>query len=265
MANRGGKIQRIKERIYEILEDEAKTMRYADLGHKVISSFGNDPGIKRSTVWTTLAGIVNDPAYSKKIIKVDRGLFRAADTDETKEEMATTEGQQIDNTVQSQQPQKVSEDDFYESFARWLVEETEDCTKAIPLGGNIFREKWGTPDVLGIKKPTVGDIVQFQIEVTSAEIKLDPNNLITAFGQACAYRLFSNKTYLVIPKNSPEEDEFRIESLCQIYGLGLVLFDSNNPNDPGFEIRTRPQRFDPDMYYVNHYLGQKLVKDKLFK
>ena len=43
MANRGEKIQRIKKRIYEILENEAKTMRYADLGHKVISSFGNDP------------------------------------------------------------------------------------------------------------------------------------------------------------------------------------------------------------------------------
>ncbi len=261
MANKGGKIRRIKERIYEILENEAKTMRYTDLGHKVISSFENDPEITRNTIWTTLAGIVNDPVYSKKIIKVERGMFRAAD----KEEMTRDESQQIYNTLQSQKLQKVSEDDFYEGFARWLVEETEDCTKAIPLGGNIFREKWGTPDVLGIKKPSVGDIVQFQIEVTSAEIKMDPNNLITAFGQACAYRLFSNKTYLVIPKDSPDEDEFRIESLCQIYGLGLVLFDSNNPNDPGFEIRTRPQRFDPDMYYVNHYLGLESVIDKLFK
>jgi len=42
----------------------------------------------------------------------------------------------------------------------------------------------------------------------------------------------------------------------------LILFDSNNPDDPKFEIRTRAMKNEPDYFYVNEYL-KKLSKQEL--
>ncbi len=108
------------------------------------------------------------------------------------------------------------------------------------------------------------DPIKPPIEIVSAEIKLDTNQLITAFGQACAYKLFSHKVYLVVPKKSLEPDLGRIESLCFKFGLGLVLFNTDNPQNPSFEIRTRALKTEPDYYYVNHYI-KKLSRDHLRK
>ena len=116
----------------------------------------------------------------------------------------------------------------------------EECTKCITLGGCVFQDKWGTPDILGIRKSRESDIIKFPIEIVAAEIKVDTRNLITAFGQACAYRLFSHRTYLVVPRSSLADDLARLESLCIAVGLGLVLFDSHEPasfqaSQSGFE------------------------------
>ncbi len=56
------------------------------------------------------------------------------------------------------------EEEFYEPFAAWLVEELDECTKAIPLGGNRFHDRWGTPDVIGVLEPGRGDIIKLPIE-----------------------------------------------------------------------------------------------------
>jgi hypothetical protein len=44
----------------------------------------------------------------------------------------------------------------------------------------------------------------------------------------------------------------RLEALCLLFGVGLVLFtpDVQNPN---FTIRTRAQKFSPDMFWVNEF------------
>jgi hypothetical protein len=55
-----------------------------------------------------------------------------------------------------------------------------------------------------------------------------------------------------MPKTMTEEDKDRLESLCMLYGVGLVLFELNKEN-PNFEIRMRAQRFSPDMSYVNEF------------
>lgn len=52
------------------------------------------------------------------------------------------------------------------------------------------------------------DPIKAHPEIVSVEIKTDTNQLITAFGQACAYKLFSHKVYLVIP--NAEQDVGRI-------------------------------------------------------
>ena len=81
--------------------------------------------------------------------------------------------------------------------------------------------------------------------------KIESAGLITAFGQACAYRLFSHKSYIVVPVDSPEDDIGRLDALARIFGIGLFLFDAIAPKEPKFEIRVRAAKHDPDMFYVN--------------
>ena len=52
----------------------------------------------------------------------------------------------------------------------------------------------------GKRESCRSDIIQAPVEIVAAEIKLDMAQLVTAFGQACAYCLFAHKSYLVIPK-----------------------------------------------------------------
>jgi hypothetical protein len=135
-----------------------------------------------------------------------------------------------------------------------LVNDLEECTKAIPLGGNRFQDRWGTPDVIGTYRILGFGNIQPPIEIISAEIKTDTNQLISAFGQACAYKIFSHKVYLVIPKEARSFDIKRVESLCLKFGIGLILFDKNNKESPGFEILARAEKSEPDYFYVNKYL-----------
>ena len=157
---------------------------------------------------------------------------------------------------------EIKEEDFYPAFADWIVNELEEATKAISLGGNKFRDKWGTPDIIAIREAKRSDIIKPPTEIISAEIKLDVAGLITAFGQCCAYKLFSHKVYLVVPKQSSDEDVARLDALARLFGIGLVLFDTSDPEDPAFVIRARAFREEPDKFYVNKYL--RLVEDELF-
>lgn len=120
----------------------------------------------------------------------------------------------------------------------------------------------GTPDVIGIRESRKSDIIKFGTEIVCAEVKLDSTNLITTFGQACAYRLFCHKSYLVVPAESPQDDLARLDTLSRIFGVGLILFDSSDPEDPGFQIRVRAITHDPDMFYVNRCM--KIIEDELF-
>jgi len=156
---------------------------------------------------------------------------------------------------------KIAEEQFYSCFAKWLVSEIEECTKAIPLGGNKFKDKWGTPDVIGVREPRKSDIIKPPTEIISAEIKADSLALITAFGQACSYKLFSHRSYIVVPDDSPEEDIARLDALARIFGIGFILFDKEQ-KEPDFQIRVRASRHEPDMFYVNKYLA--LIEDDLF-
>ena len=138
----------------------------------------------------------------------------------------------------------------------------EDVTHSIPLGGNRFKDKWGTPDVIGKRESLRSDIIQAPVEIVSAEIKTETSQLITAFGQACAYKLFSHKCYLVIPNQSQQDEIARLDSLCQLFGIGLVLFNANCPDNPDFNIRVRPNKNEPDLFYTNKYMSK--IERELF-
>lgn len=118
----------------------------------------------------------------------------------------------------------MKEEDFYAPFANWLKNKADDVTHAIPLGDNKFKDKWGTPDVIGKRVYMRSDIIKDPTEIVFAEIKTETFQLVTAFGQACAYKLFSRRVYLVIPHQAQKEEISRLDSLCQIFGIGLVTF-----------------------------------------
>jgi hypothetical protein len=144
------------------------------------------------------------------------------------------------------------EEEFYEPFADWIKNELDEVTIAVPVGGSGFQKKWGTPDVVGVYKPLASHRIKFDLEIVSAEIKVEASQPVVAFGQAVAYRLFSAKSYVVMPNSISPEDYGRLEALCMLYGIGLVLFEPD-PKEPAFSIRVRAQRFSPDMFYVNEF------------
>lgn len=153
------------------------------------------------------------------------------------------------------------EANFYKPLAEWLVNDIGEATVAVPFGGAALRIKWGTPDVVGVFKAAASDLIKFSPEIVSAELKLDTSATITAFGQAIAYRLFSHKVYIAMPNTLPEGDMGRLESLCLLFGVGLVLFKTD-PDKPDFNIRVRAQRFVPDMFYLNEFASTLSKTDK---
>jgi hypothetical protein len=161
----------------------------------------------------------------------------------------------VAKTGPARSPVAKTEKDFYEPFRCWLEGKPENCRKAIVVGGAPFGLKWSSPDVMGVRR-TSGAHKFDLLEIISAEIKLEPRKVVEAFGQACSYRLFSHKSYVVIPVDAAEQEE-RLDSLCMMFGIGLVVFKSN-PRRPEFEIRVRAARGDVDVFELNRILGERL-------
>lgn len=234
----------------ELLSGAPEGIRYAQLHKAILAAF---PDIPSNTVHGSLHKFRTElPA---EIYQPSKGLYRHVSF---KEDIPSGEA----SLPPKPAVPKVKEEAFYEPFADWLVNELEECTSAISVGGNVFKDKWGTPDVIGIKEAKRSDIIKPPTEIVAAEIKLDLNGLITAFGQCCSYKLFSHRAYIVVPQNSSEEDISRLDALSRIFGIGLILFDASNPKEPGFSIRSRAARHEPDVFYVNKYI--KLIEGDLF-
>ncbi|MEN6425104.1 MAG: hypothetical protein ABFE13_07065 [Phycisphaerales bacterium] len=241
--------EQISRKAVEFLVNEPRGLRCSQLLRLMRQEL---PDIKEASFHWTIPNLHLD--RPDEIYKPARGLFRHVRFRETEVENDI----RIAETIKK----RSGESAFYESFAQYLTDELEECTKAIPLGGNCFKDRWGTPDVVGVLSPRPSDILKFPHEIVSAEIKTDSSALITAFGQACSYRLFSHRVYLVMPASVPESELARLDSLCRVFGLGLILFDAENPEEPNYQIRVRAAKHEPDMFYANRNL--KVVEDRLF-
>jgi hypothetical protein len=53
-----------------------------------------------------------------------------------------------------------------------------------------------------------------------------------------------------------------LDTLGRLFGIGLILYDNTNKEEPDFEIRVRASKHEPDMFYVNKYI--RFVEDELF-
>lgn len=239
-----------KERIYElaerILAREPSGTRYTPLCKAICDA---DPSLNPNTVNGVVLGAPEDDSNS--IEKPSPGLYVLVSG-----QQGTAQGKQ--GAERRSRPEK----EFYPSFAEWMERDIEEVTKAVELGGALFGHKWGTPDVMGKKEPR-GVIFAVQMELISAEIKTNSNELVTAFGQACAYCLFSHRSYLVVPRNAQKDHLDRLKALCQVFGIGLVFFNPRDAKEPEYSLELRARRQEPDDRYLNQYA--ELVKDKLFK
>jgi hypothetical protein len=247
---------RIRAEAVVLLHDRPEGVRFTDLvdalhrGHsdKTIKSIGND-----------IIGL--DRALPTQVVKPSKGLYQhsrfAVDTTLSN----------LQHAGKPRAPRRASaaltgEQQFYGPFATWLRDDLEEVTHAIELGGNVFRDRWGTPDVLGKYESKRSDVVKGTIIIVAAEIKIDTSELLTGFGQACAYRLWAHKSYLVIPQQAPPAELDRLEAICHMSGIGLVTFDAQSPSKPGFRRVTRPVKHDPDLSYTNRYI--RPVEARLF-
>lgn len=121
--------ERIVEKAFQVLDGIPEGVRYSELVRRIIeieNSF--KPNTVHGNVWNL------DERFPDRVYKPSRGLFRltkyrGAETDQLKEELIP------------KQAKRIKEEEFYEPFADWLVNEMEECTKAISLGGNRFRDK----------------------------------------------------------------------------------------------------------------------------
>ena len=240
--------RQVQDLARKIVADNPGGIRYGALIKKVSEGFPTAPRKRIEwSVWNL------DSLFPEEIAKPSRGLFTPIGSE--------SEAATVENTEQSAAvDDKIKESDFYEPFAELLRNDLGEVVEVVELGGAGLKSKWATPDVVGIYKPLARHHIKFDIEIASAEVKIDPQAPVVAFGQAAAYRLFSTKTYIAMPKTMTEEDKGRLESLCMLYGVGLVLFEVSR-NDPKFEIRMRAQRFTPDMFYVNEFAERLKAHD----
>lgn len=243
--------ERILNKIREILKNKIDGIRYSELHREIKESL---PEVNVNTIHGNLWYLKQkiDSGKIQDISRPEKGVYILSGYLEGGQRFVREETEDPDLLIR-----KIIEEDFYQPFADYLVQELEECTRAVPLGGSRFQDRWGTPDIIGTYR-ILGPI-QPPVEIVSAEIKIDVNQLIMSFGQACSYKLFSHKVYLVIPKDARSVDIKRIESLCLKFGLGLILFNKNNIDNPEFEILTRAVRSEPDYFYLNKYL--RLIED----
>jgi hypothetical protein len=256
--------KQIQDRAFQLLEQSPGGVRWSDLLKALSSAEPDTP--HNSIRGATHALFTGDD----RIEKVGRGIYRLAALADAEDQAAIAEDAAIAQTpVEVETPNRTKvtylESDFYQSFAEWLVDVAEEVNTAVALGGSVLRGKWGTPDVIGVLKPRTHDMLKFEPQIVSAEIKIDPNQPVIAFGQAVAYRLFSHKSYIVVPNTTGEDDMGRLKALCSIHGVGLVTFTLDQ-EAPDYTTIVLPMQARPDMFYANQMLRRLLAADsKVFE
>jgi hypothetical protein len=112
--NMGTTKEKIIEKAIEIIKSKPDGIRYSDLVKEIHKKYPRIP-IKTidGTVWNLEARVQNE------VYKPARGLFRHVSF---REKEINKEEQKPSAEVED-----IKEADFYEPFARWLVDELEEC------------------------------------------------------------------------------------------------------------------------------------------
>ncbi|QCB41007.1 hypothetical protein E5673_01170 [Sphingomonas sp. PAMC26645] len=251
--------KQIQEQAIAVLQGAHGGIRWSELLKAVVQT---SPETPQNSIH---GGIHNLLKTDGRIEKIAKGTYRWAELSDAGDSAAIAQDEAVAQTpvqVETADHTLVTyvEADFYQSFADWLVDVAEEVNAAVALGGSVLRGKWGTPDVIGVLKPRTQDMLKFEPQIVSAEIKIDPNQPVVAFGQAVAYRLFSHKSYIVVPSTTGEDDMGRLKALCSIHGVGLVTFTLDKAA-PDYTTLVLPQQASPDMFYANQMLRRLLAAE----
>lgn len=238
--------KRVADAATQIIMAHPSGIRWADLHRGVRKAL---PDENPNTIVGSLHHYRNH--LPDGILRPDRGIYAPGDSADARH----AEGSEQTGASRHR------EEDFYQSFADWLVGELEEATQAHVIGGNALGSKWGTPDVIGLFQPRRTDPIQFTEEVVAAEIKVDTNSLIVAFGQACAYKLFAHRAYIVVPRTANSKDLKRLDALAGVVGIGLVKFNPDDKQNPEFSVMVRAAKHEPDYFYTNDVLSR--LKEQL--
>jgi hypothetical protein len=241
----------ISDLLFKKLDEYKHGLRWIDLYSLIKDEY---PDMKDGTIANGIRNFYNN--NTSEVYKPEKGLYKLVKNKNIIFASVVPAVYEKDNLSSN----KIKEADFYESFKAWLEDEIGECTKTKVLGGKAFGDKWGTPDIIGVSKSLPTDTIKKEIEITSVEIKFSPYELITAFGQACSYKLFSHKVYIAIPEQSDIEEIARLNSLCFLFGIGLVLFDNTYPDPTKYKLKNRAQKGTHDIDFLN----KKIEKAKDF-
>ena len=242
--------QQIWERAMQVLEAHPSGIRWVELLRAVEAGAPDTP---HNSIHGGIHSFLTK--RSDVVVKVARGTYRLARFVDAENAVVEGEGASADAipvVEKATTSGALSEQDFYASFAEWL-QDNDEATVASALGGSSLGGKWGTPDVIGVLKPRAQDIFKFEPQIVTAEIKAVPGQPVVAFGQAVAYRLFSHRSYIVVPDSTSSDDMNRLKSLCSIHGIGLVTFVLDKAQ-PDYTVVVLPVNAAPDMFYVNFML-----------
>jgi hypothetical protein len=130
--------EQVIQKAIELIDATPAGKRYSELVREISQAL---PDIPINTVHGSLVKFRAE--LPSEIYLPTRGLYKATRFREA--------GEVVVEVTQKIKAEKIKEEDFYEPFGDWLVNELEECTRAISLGGNRFKDKWGTPDVVGVR------------------------------------------------------------------------------------------------------------------
>lgn len=145
-------------------------IRYSALVNQIAQQTPETP---ENTIYGSVWNL--DKEFPNEVTKPSRGLFTpATKTENDTVSVGSTEEVGPEQVVTTTVGVKVKESDFYEPFAEWLKNDLDEVTEVASLGGGGLKGKWGTPDVVGTYKKLPGNVIEFPIEIVSAEVKIDP-------------------------------------------------------------------------------------------
>lgn len=237
--------QQIEEEALKIINRHPEGIRYKDIE---IELLGINPEFNTGTIGVVVPGLRKK--HGKTIDKPDWGLY-APIADElltSSEDMTQNQTNRVPNR----------ESDFYNVFSEFLKDDLRDCQRTAPLGNCGLGGKWNTPDIVGTNKSPRGTLVDYPLEIISAELKSEINQTaaLTGFAQAVAYKLFSTKSYLVLPKKAMTSKQGlrrRLIALCMMERIGLIGFDHENPDNPDWDVLLRALPVKPDTRYAEEF------------
>lgn len=206
-----------------------------------------DPKFNASTIKTVVWAL--DKVSGDQVYKPMRGLLRLVIfKDPTTLEARTERRRRVRDLATATQVNRL--------FADWLRQELQDVDQAITPASTLFRGLCGTPTVLGLAEEARGDEESPPSGIVSAQIEPEASELINAFGHACAARLFSRRSYLVVSKRQEIEPLMQMHELCRLFGLGLILFNDLSVAAPGFRLAVRAVDHVPDPVYESRCMQQ---------